>query len=89
MPSLDGAFLHPFDCTKFIKCTQGDTSIESCPSGTVFSISRQNCIQRDQVDAYDRVEYGIGTTNEFSHETSGHSFGKEMFLIKKQINPIK
>uniref|UniRef100_A0A1A9W7L9 limulus clotting factor C n=1 Tax=Glossina brevipalpis TaxID=37001 RepID=A0A1A9W7L9_9MUSC len=67
-PGLDGYFLHPFDCTKYLKCSNGHTLVESCIGGSVFSISRQKCIPRDQVEAYDRVEYKITTKNEFTSE---------------------
>ncbi|KAL9908665.1 tequila isoform 2-T2 [Glossina fuscipes fuscipes] len=67
-PGLDGYFLHPFDCTKYLKCSSGQTLVESCSGGSVFSISRRECVPRDQVEAYDRVEYKITTKHEFTSE---------------------
>ncbi|XP_061402940.1 uncharacterized protein LOC133338851 [Musca vetustissima] len=67
-PGLSGIFLHPFDCTKYIECSNGATNIDTCASGAVFSISRKECIPRDKVEAYDRVEYLTTTQHEFSNE---------------------
>ncbi|KAM7357569.1 uncharacterized protein ACRADG_002858 isoform 2-T2 [Cochliomyia hominivorax] len=69
-PGLDGYFLNPFDCTKYIQCSQGATVVDNCLNGAVFSISRQECIPRDKVEAYDRVEYMTTTKNEFSNEAT-------------------
>ena len=68
-PGLNGYYLHPFDCTKYIECKSGATAVDECAQGTVFSISRQECIPRDKVEAYDRVEYMTTTTNEFTNES--------------------
>ncbi|XP_065361312.1 uncharacterized protein LOC135954976 isoform X3 [Calliphora vicina] len=68
-PGLDGYFLNPFDCTKYIECSRGATVVDNCLNGAVFSISRQECIPRDKVEAYDRVEYLTTTKNEFSNES--------------------
>ncbi|XP_005178873.1 uncharacterized protein LOC101896627 isoform X4 [Musca domestica] len=67
-PGLSGYFLHPFDCTKYIECSNGATNIDGCANGAVFSISRKQCILRDRVEAYDRVEYLTTTKHEFSNE---------------------
>lgn len=67
-PGLNGVFLHPFDCTKYIECSNGATKIETCSNGAVYSISRRKCIPRDKVEAFDRVEYMTTTQHEFSNE---------------------
>ncbi|XP_036336616.1 uncharacterized protein LOC118746806 isoform X7 [Rhagoletis pomonella] len=68
--NMDGLFLHPFDCTKYLSCHNGQSQVGSCPPGKVFSISRRQCINRNQVDAYDRVEYLSEVKHEFSTELS-------------------
>ncbi|XP_067647442.1 uncharacterized protein teq isoform X2 [Eurosta solidaginis] len=65
-PNVNGYFLHPFDCTKYLLCHDGQSLVEACKSGKVFSISRRQCINRNQVDAYDRVEYQSEVKHEFS-----------------------
>ncbi|XP_017121904.1 uncharacterized protein LOC108142506 isoform X3 [Drosophila elegans] len=68
-PQAQGYYLHPFDCTKYLKCWNQQISIESCKLGEVFSISRQECVDRDEVtEAYDRVEYFEDTQHELSKE---------------------
>ncbi|XP_059216986.1 uncharacterized protein LOC106092183 isoform X3 [Stomoxys calcitrans] len=67
-PGLNGYFLHPFDCTKYIECSNGVTNIDTCANGAVYSISRKECIPRDRVEAFDRVEYLTTTQHEFSNE---------------------
>ncbi|XP_037937800.1 uncharacterized protein LOC119671297 isoform X2 [Teleopsis dalmanni] len=69
-PGVSGHFLHPFDCTKFINCQRGQTSFDSCPASSVYSISRKECVSREQVAAYDRVEYFTDTRHEFSSDTN-------------------
>ncbi|XP_036221756.2 uncharacterized protein teq isoform X3 [Bactrocera oleae] len=66
-----GFFLYPFDCTKYLYCRDGQGQIENCISDKVFSISARECINRNLVEAYDRVEYLSEVPNEFSElETS-------------------
>ncbi|XP_030380373.1 uncharacterized protein LOC115628426 [Scaptodrosophila lebanonensis] len=67
-PHAQGYYLHPFDCTKFISCRDQQTLIETCENGGVFSISQRRCVARDQLDAYDRVEYLVETQHEFVEE---------------------
>ncbi|XP_020714979.1 uncharacterized protein LOC101463243 isoform X5 [Ceratitis capitata] len=67
-PHVNAFFLHPFDCTKYLYCRDGQGEVESCNSGKVFSISRRECVNRNQVDAYDRVEYESEVSHEFSTE---------------------
>ncbi|KAH8335287.1 hypothetical protein KR074_005359, partial [Drosophila pseudoananassae] len=68
-PNAKGYYLHPFDCTKYLICWDGQTQTGSCDQGEVFSISQQKCVPRDQVtESYDRVEYLSGTQHELSQE---------------------
>ncbi|XP_070135693.1 uncharacterized protein teq isoform X5 [Drosophila bipectinata] len=68
-PNAKGYYLHPFDCTKYLICWDGQTQTGSCDQGQVFSISQQKCVPRDQVtESYDRVEYLSGTQHELSQE---------------------
>lgn len=66
-----GFFLYPFDCTKYLYCHDGQGQVENCISDKIFSISRRECINRNLVEAYDRVEYLSEVTNEFSTELDG------------------
>ncbi|KAH8288065.1 hypothetical protein KR018_011505, partial [Drosophila ironensis] len=62
-PQSQGLYLHPFDCTKYVKCWNQQTYIESCQPGEVFRISQQRCEPKDQVkESYDRVAYLIDRT---------------------------
>ncbi|XP_039962936.1 uncharacterized protein LOC120776390 isoform X3 [Bactrocera tryoni] len=65
---VSGFFLYPFDCTKYLYCRDGQGQIENCISDKVFSISARECINRNLVEAYDRVEYFSEVPNEFSTE---------------------
>ncbi|XP_049313216.1 uncharacterized protein LOC105232808 isoform X3 [Bactrocera dorsalis] len=66
--NVRGFFLYPFDCTKYLYCRDGQGQIENCISDKVFSISARECINRNLVEAYDRVEYFSEVPNEFSTE---------------------
>ncbi|XP_054086294.1 uncharacterized protein LOC105212916 isoform X2 [Zeugodacus cucurbitae] len=66
-----GLFLYPFDCTKYLGCRDGQGQVENCVADKVFSISRRECINRNHVDAYDRVEYLSEVSHEFSTELKG------------------
>ena len=69
-PRSNGSYFYPFDCTKYFKCQNGKTFIETCETGSAFSISRKKCMNRDQVGAFDRVDYYTNTQHEFSAENS-------------------
>ncbi|XP_023031907.1 uncharacterized protein LOC6643128 isoform X2 [Drosophila willistoni] len=63
-----GYYPHPFDCTKYLICRDQQTSVASCDQGTVFSISQQVCVARDQLAENDRVEYLSETQHEFYNQ---------------------
>ncbi|XP_026849508.1 uncharacterized protein LOC6603014 isoform X2 [Drosophila persimilis] len=79
-PQSRGYYLHPFDCTKYLKCLDQQTAIESCQHGLVFSISLQRCVSKDQLAAnYDRVEYLWEAQHEPSEDGAGRqSYGKNL-----------
>ncbi|XP_054735458.1 uncharacterized protein LOC129242688 isoform X3 [Anastrepha obliqua] len=76
---VNGLFLHPFDCTKYLSCYDGQIQVESCMSGKVFSISRRQCINRNQVNAFDRVEYLSEVKHEFSTELEQNQNKNQLF----------
>ncbi|XP_053957246.1 uncharacterized protein LOC128862566 isoform X1 [Anastrepha ludens] len=76
---VNGLFLHPFDCTKYLSCCDGQIQAESCMSGKVFSISRRQCINRNQVNAFDRVEYLSEVKHEFSTELEQNQNKNQLF----------
>ncbi|XP_033240431.1 uncharacterized protein teq isoform X4 [Drosophila pseudoobscura] len=79
-PQSRGYYLHPFDCTKYLKCLDQQTAIESCQQGLVFSISLQRCVSKDQLAAnYDSVEYLWEAQHEPSEDGAGRqSYGKNL-----------
>ncbi|XP_033243521.1 uncharacterized protein LOC108152581 isoform X3 [Drosophila miranda] len=78
-----GYYLHPFDCTKYLKCLDQQTAIESCQQGLVFSISLQRCVSKDQLAAnYDRVEY----LREAQHEPSEDGAGRQSYGKNLNVN---
>lgn len=40
---VSGVYAHPSDCSKYVNCNQGRTSIQDCGPGTVFSPSLKSC----------------------------------------------
>jgi len=59
-PQIQGYYLHPFDCTKYVRCWNQQTFIESCTPGEIFSFSNQKCVPKDQCKGpSDHVEYLI------------------------------
>ncbi|XP_065721044.2 uncharacterized protein teq isoform X5 [Drosophila suzukii] len=59
-PQIQGYYLHPFDCTKYVRCWNQQTFIESCTTGEIFSLSNQKCVPKDQCKGpNDHVEYLI------------------------------
>ncbi|XP_017049583.1 uncharacterized protein LOC108093796 isoform X2 [Drosophila ficusphila] len=75
-PQVSGYFLHPFDGTKFVKCWNQQTSIESCQPGELFSFSNQKCVPKDQCKGpSDHVEYLIETTIVGTYEINGPDHG--------------
>lgn len=42
-PSFEGIFPHPDDCSKFIKCSNGEPSTFQCGNGTVYNPNREYC----------------------------------------------
>ncbi|SPP85382.1 blast:Scavenger receptor cysteine-rich domain-containing group B protein [Drosophila guanche] len=72
-PQSRGYYLHPFDCSKYLKCLNQQTVVESCPQSQVFSISQQRCVAKNQLAAnYDRVEYLREAQHELSEGRQSH-----------------
>ncbi|XP_058065499.1 uncharacterized protein LOC131215132 [Anopheles bellator] len=40
----DGLVPHPDRCTQFIRCTDGQATVESCPRGEVWVVGGQQCV---------------------------------------------
>ncbi|XP_017071834.1 uncharacterized protein LOC108108319 isoform X3 [Drosophila eugracilis] len=71
-PNIQGYYLHPFDCTKFVSCYNQQTFIESCPTGKIFSFSNQKCVPKEECKgSTDHVEYLIETTVITTYEENG------------------
>lgn len=72
-PDSKGLYLHPFDCTRYVRCSNQQTYIEECPQGEVFRISQQRCEPKEQViEPYDRVSYYIEMSIVQSVAVEGH-----------------
>lgn len=39
----DGLFLHPLDCKKFVNCTKGVPTLQSCPPKRHFNNETKKC----------------------------------------------
>ncbi|EDV50589.1 uncharacterized protein Dere_GG14372, isoform A [Drosophila erecta] len=71
-PQAQGLYLHPFDCTKYVRCWNQQTFIESCTPGEIFSFSNQKCVPKEQCKGpSDHVEYLIETTTVTTYQTDG------------------
>ncbi|XP_033158155.1 uncharacterized protein LOC117139728 isoform X1 [Drosophila mauritiana] len=71
-PQAQGLYLHPFDCTKYVRCWNQQTFIESCTPGEIFSFSNQKCVPKEQCKGpTDHVEYLIETTTVTTYESDG------------------
>lgn len=53
-------FVFPFLNTRYTKCLNGVTEIQTCLNGAIYSIRRKKCLPKDEVDRNDFVE-GIET----------------------------
>nr|NP_001163393.2 tequila, isoform F [Drosophila melanogaster]ACZ94664.2 tequila, isoform F [Drosophila melanogaster] len=71
-PQAQGLYLHPFDCTKYVRCWNQQTFIESCTPGEIFSFSNQKCVPKEQCKGpTDHVEYLIETTTVTTYDSDG------------------
>ncbi|XP_032290457.1 uncharacterized protein teq isoform X3 [Drosophila virilis] len=50
---LNGLQPHPYDCTKFLNCANGQTFIQNCGPGTAFSPTMLVCDYKHKVDCGD------------------------------------
>lgn len=53
--NANGLFLQPFNAYQYIECRNGETYLQNCPPGSVFSISKQLCLSEEQVNTLDHV----------------------------------
>lgn len=52
-----GNFIYPFDCSRYVKCENGQTTIVICGEGNYFSKTHKMCKVKDQVPKKDRVDF--------------------------------
>ena len=69
-PGRFGIYPHPQDCHKYMRCANGRLSVEDCPAGQVFSVSRSYCHNENEVDVRDRSSYNRGN-KQFTGPISG------------------
>lgn len=53
---VSGLYAHPYDCEKFLQCSNGETFIQNCGPGTGFDSVRLVC------DYKEKVQCGSGST---------------------------
>lgn len=46
----NGRYPHPYDCTKFVICSNGVAHIQSCGPGTAWNKAMEVCDYKDKVD---------------------------------------
>ncbi|XP_073842048.1 tequila isoform X2 [Musca autumnalis] len=49
-PNANGRYPHPYDCTKFVMCSNGVAHIQSCGPGTAWNGAMEVCDFMDKVD---------------------------------------
>lgn len=66
-----GLYPHPFDCRKYLKCLNGQLSVETCRQGEVFSLSSKHCDPKELVGVKEQVpaQFDVGqiSTSESSY----------------------
>jgi len=40
----NGVYFHPYDCSQYINCNLGQTSINVCPAGTIYNNIQRQCL---------------------------------------------
>ncbi|XP_060652584.1 uncharacterized protein LOC132788919 isoform X2 [Drosophila nasuta] len=61
-PGLTGLQPHPYDCSKFLNCANGQTYVQSCGPGTAFSPTMLVCDFRHKVQCGDNHNFNGATT---------------------------
>ncbi|XP_060652585.1 uncharacterized protein LOC132788919 isoform X3 [Drosophila nasuta] len=81
-PGVSGLQPHPYDCTKFLNCANGQTYIQDCGPGTAFSPNLKVCDYKHKVDCgANRLntsvnnEYREPRTHQGSYDQSGSASG--------------
>lgn len=49
-PQSNGRYAHPYDCTKFIMCSNGIPHVQNCGPGTAWNKAMEVCDFKDKVD---------------------------------------
>lgn len=49
-PGASGRYPHPFDCTKFLMCSNGEAHVQDCGPGTAWNKAMEVCDFKDKVD---------------------------------------
>ncbi|KAM8710851.1 hypothetical protein ACLKA7_017475 [Drosophila subpalustris] len=62
-PGVNGLEPHPYDCTKFLNCANGQTFIQDCGPGTAFSPTKRICDFKHKVDCADNQFNGAEAEN--------------------------
>ncbi|KAL7733723.1 hypothetical protein ACLKA6_011458 [Drosophila palustris] len=62
-PGVNGLEPHPYECTKFLNCANGQTFIQDCGPGTAFSPTKRICDFKHKVDCGDNQFNGAETDN--------------------------
>ncbi|XP_070064479.1 uncharacterized protein teq isoform X2 [Drosophila virilis] len=56
-PNLRGNYAYPFHASHFVLCQNGLLQVESCPAGSVYSLSTRRCAARQQLTSHDFLDY--------------------------------
>ncbi|XP_062135788.1 uncharacterized protein LOC133845355 isoform X3 [Drosophila sulfurigaster albostrigata] len=67
-PGASGLQPHPYDCTKFLNCANGQTYIQDCGPGTAFSPSLKVCDFKHKVDC-GANHYGENSSNGYYQQS--------------------
>ncbi|KAH8343165.1 hypothetical protein KR059_005797, partial [Drosophila kikkawai] len=56
-PSLQGNYPYPFHAGHFVKCQNGLLQVVCCPSGSLYSLSKRECVARHLLSAHDYLDH--------------------------------
>ncbi|XP_037817739.1 uncharacterized protein LOC119607728 [Lucilia sericata] len=68
---LDGTFIHPFYCDKYIICSPFGTNIRNCPIGNVFNFHKGTCGLKSELKDQYHVECIENNENSEDKNTLG------------------
>ncbi|XP_030239473.1 uncharacterized protein LOC108651696 isoform X6 [Drosophila navojoa] len=55
--NLRGNYAYPFHAGHYVLCQNGLLQVESCPAGSVYSLSTKRCSARQQLSSHDFLDY--------------------------------